>query len=181
MVLLKVAISEQNYGIVWRNPSGLCCYGVWNGCILETSGWWCCWLWTIILPPPTWPRETPNWDIPPPPGRRGVACWMVSGMVLLLPCNNRIHPTSQQRQMLSWDIHPTGQGEGSLAAHPPGMGSSHTRLHPHGLAGERKKNHGSFHGVRNEPSPCLSCHYWLLRQSSRQSSVNWYWLRLFCC
>ena len=51
--------------------------------------------------PPTWPRETPNWDIPPQPGRRGVACWMVSGMVMLLLCNNRVPPTSRQRQMLS--------------------------------------------------------------------------------
>ena len=64
--------------------------------------------------------------------------------------------------------HPPHRPErGSLATHPPGLGSSHTRLHPH--------------GAKNEPSPRLSCHYWLSRQSSRQSSVNQYWLRLFCC
>ena len=42
---------------------------------------------------------------------------------------------------------PPGQGEESLATHPLGLGSSHTRLHPQ--------------GVRNEPSHCLSCYYWL--------------------
>ena len=34
----------------------------------------------LPLPPHLAEREMPNWDIPPPPGRRGVACWMASGM-----------------------------------------------------------------------------------------------------
>ena len=101
MVLLKVAIREQIYGIVWRNPSGLCCYGVWSGYIWRLVVVGAAGYGLLFGLPPTWPRETPNWDIPPPPGRRGVACWMASEIVLLLLCNIRITPTSKQRQMIS--------------------------------------------------------------------------------
>ena len=75
----------------------------WRLMVVRAAGYW-----TIILPPPpTWPREKgcsippqgmlhPNWGIPLPPGRRGVACWIASGVVLLLLHIIRV-PPSQQR------------------------------------------------------------------------------------
>ena len=137
---------------------------VWRLVVVGAAGYW-----TIILPPPHLAeREKPNWDIPPPPGIRGVAYWMASGVVLLL--HIICIPPPQLAETDAQLRHPPHRAGGwgvSLATHPPGLGYSHTRLHSH--------------GARNEPSPRPSCHYWLSRQLSRKSSVNRYWLRLFCC
>ena len=150
MILLKVAISEKNYGIVWRNPSDLCYYGVWSGYILETSGCWRCWLWTIIWPPPHLAERDKQLGHTPTTSQNGSSLldgiW--NGVVVAMQHSYTPQSVETDAQLR----HPPHRpGEGSLATHPPELGSSHTRLH------SRR--------VRNEPSPRLSCHYWLLRQS----------------
>ena len=94
----------------------------------------------------------PTWSIPPPPGRRGVAFWMVSGMVLLFLCNIRIPPPASRDRCSAETSTPPAEGRGVWLPTLKGWALPTPELHPH--------------GVRNEPGPCLSCHYWLLRQSS---------------
>ena len=125
MVLLKVAISEKNYGIVWRNPPGLCYYRVWSGYILVTSGCWRCWLWTIIWPPPQLAERDEQLGHTPTTRQNGSSLldgiW--NGVVVAMQ-HSYTPPVSRDRCSAETSTPPAGGGE---SGYPP----SRAGLCPH--------------------------------------------------